>query len=248
MEKELIYQLSNPSYTIYHRAALGGLAATVRAWGTNPPDGIIAAVTRDHVRLAWSGQVTDQEALRRILEVSFKITADRLIDLPGQGIKSAQEDLRLAMHNGIIGTFLQHPKMRPGEKEPRRFELKTDDDVSEIFTYKAVNSYAHQKAQGTELLEKKYKECFPPIASIPQSVVPGAMSGALDLQAPPEDVMLLLFLMVGCAIFLLRPRTYREKAQYCVIVPDVIDLEMFARSLHRIAAPGKACSASVIAI
>jgi CRISPR-associated protein Cas8a1/Csx13 len=45
--------------------------------------------------------------------------------------------------------------------------------------------------------------------------------------------------MVGCAIFLLRPRTYREKAQCCVIVPDVIDLELFARALHRIAATGQ---------
>jgi len=82
--------------------------------------------------------MTDQEALRRILEASFKLTADRLIDLPGHGIKAGQDDLRLAIHNGIIGTFLQHPKMRPGEKEPRRFKLKTDDDVSEIFTYKAI--------------------------------------------------------------------------------------------------------------
>ena len=238
MEKELIYRLSNPGYTIYHRAALGGLAATIRAWGTDPPDGIAAEITSDRVRLAWSDQITDQEALRRILDASFKLTADKLIDLPGQGIRTGQDDLRLAIHNGIAGTFLQHNKMRPGEKEPRRFELKTDDDISEIFTYKAINSYAHQKAQGTELLDKKYKDCFPPIASIPQSVVPGAMSGALDLQAPAAEVVLLLFLMVGCAIFLLRPRTYQEKAQYCVIVPDVIDLERFARALHRITATG----------
>ena len=108
MEKELIYRLSNPGYTIYHRAALGGLAATIRAWGTNPPDGITAEVTRDRVRLAWSDQMTDQEALHRILEASFKLTADKLIDLPGQGIKAGQDDLRLAIHNGIAGTFLQH--------------------------------------------------------------------------------------------------------------------------------------------
>jgi CRISPR-associated protein Cas8a1/Csx13 len=236
MEKELIYRLSNPGYTIYHRAALGGLAATIRAWGTNPPDGITAEVTRDHVRLAWSGQMTDQEALRRILEASFKLTADKLIDLPGQGIKAGQDDLRLAIHNGITGTFLQHTQARSAEKEVSRFELKTDDDVSEIFTYKALHNYAHQTAKGTELLDKKYKGCFPSITSIPQSVVPGAMEGRHKLQAPAEEVILLLFLMVGSAIFLLRPRTYQDKAQYCVIVPDVIDLELFARHLHRIAA------------
>lgn len=238
MDKELIYQLSNPGYTIYHRAALGGLAATIRAWGTNSPDGITAEVTRDRVRLAWSDQMADQEALLLILDASFKLTTDKLIDLPGQGIRAGQDDLRLAIHNGLCGTFLQHPKMRPGEKETRRFELKTDDEVSEIFTYKAINSYAHQKTQGTGLLDKKLNSRFPPIASIPQSMVPGAMSGALELQAPTEDVILLLFLMVGCAIFLLRPRTYQDKAQYCVIVPDVIDLELFARALHRITATG----------
>jgi CRISPR-associated protein Cas8a1/Csx13 len=236
MEKELIYRLSNPGYTLYHRAALGGLAATIRAWGTNPPDGITAEVTRERVRLAWSEQMTDQEALRRILEASFKLTADRLIDLPGHGIKAGQDDLRLAIHNGITGTFLQHTQARSAEKEVSRFELRTDDDVSEIFTYKALHNYAHQTAKGTELLDKKYKGCFPSITSIPQSVVPGAMEGRRKLQAPAEEVILLLFLMVGSAIFLLRPRTYQDKAQYCVIVPDVIDLELFARHLHRIAA------------
>lgn len=235
MERELIYRLSNPGYTIYHRAALGGLAATIRAWGTHQPEGITAEVTRDRVRLAWNEQMKDQEALYRISERSFELTADKLIDLPGQGIKAGQDDLRLAIHNGIAGTFLQHPKMRPGEKEPRHFALRVDDDTSEIFTYKAVNSYAHQKAQGTGLLDAKYQGHFPPTASIPQSVVPGAMSGAIDLQAPAEEVFLLLFLMVGSAIFLLRPRTYQDKAQYCVIVPDVRDLEQFARTLPRIA-------------
>lgn len=239
MEKELNYRLSNPNYTIYHRAALGGLAATVRAWSNSPPQGIKAELTKDTVCLSWDNEeMTDQEALRRILEASFKLTDDRMIDLPGQGIKAGNDGLRLAIHNGICGTFLQHNKMRPGEKEPRRFTLKADDNGEDIFTYKAVNDYAHKKAQGTRLLEEKLKGNFPSVASIPQSVVPGAMSGALELQAPTDEVILLMFLMVGSAIFLLRPRTYKEKAQYCIVVPDVIDLEKFARALQRITTTG----------
>jgi len=238
--RELRYRLSDHNFTIYHRAALGGLAATVRAWGKNPPLGIEAEVTRDTVRLAWGEDLTPQEALRRILDASFKLTEDKLIDLPGQGIRAGQDDLRLAIHNGIAGTFLQHNKMRPGEKEPRRIEIKTDDDgTGEFFSYKAINSYAHQKAQGTGLLVEKLDGQLPAVASIPQSVVPGATGGAIDIQGPPEEVILLLFLMVGCPIFLLRPRTYQEKAQYCAVVPDVSDLEAFARSLHRIATTGQ---------
>lgn len=239
MAKELIYRLSNPGYTIYHRAALGGLAATVRAWGVNKPEGIEADLQRDVVRLAWGDDLTDQEALRRILAASFKLTDDKLIELPGQGIRADQADLRLAIHNGICGTFLQHNKMRPSEKEPRRVEVRTaDDETGELFTYKAVNSFAHQKAQGTGLLEDKLKGQWPKFATIPQSVVPGAMTGALELEASPDDVLLLLFLMVGSAIFLLRPRTYQEKAQYCVIIPDILDLQGFARAIQRIATAG----------
>lgn len=244
MAREITYRLSDPGYTIYHRAALGGLAATIRAWGDDKPDGVEAELRNDSVRLSWGGDITDQEALRRILAASFKLTKDKLIDLPGQGISADQDDLRLAIHNGIAGTFLQHPKMRPGEKEPRRIEVKAaDDEVGEMFTYKAINSYAHQdshqKTKGTGLLEKKLKGRWPAVAAIPQFVVPGAMSGAVKLQAPAEEVVLLLFLMVGCPVFLLRPRTYQEKAQYCVIVPDVIDLKAYARGLRRMAVSGQ---------
>ncbi|HEX8494403.1 MAG TPA: type I-MYXAN CRISPR-associated Cas8a1/Cmx1 [Pyrinomonadaceae bacterium] len=241
MAKQLTYRLTNPGYTIYHRAALGGLAATIRAWGKNKPEGIeVAEVTRDTVLLAWNDNITDQEALRRILAASFKLTENKLIELPGQGIGIGQDDLRLAIHNGICGTFLQHPKMRPGEKEPRRFELKTaDDEAGQIFTYKALDSYAHQKAQKTGLLDEKLKGRLPDVADISQPIVPGALSGALELQAPSEEVILLMFLMVGCPVFLLRPRTYQEKAQYCLIVPDVIDLVAFSRALQRIASTGQ---------
>jgi CRISPR-associated protein Cas8a1/Csx13 len=239
MAKELIYRLSNPGYTIYHRAALGGLAATVRAWGASKPEGIEADLQRDFVRLAWNDDLSDQEALRRILAASFKLTDEKMIELPGQAIRADQDDLRLAIHNGICGTFLQHNKMRPGEKEPRRVEVRSaDDEVGEMFTYKAVNSFRHQNAKGTGLLGEKLKGDWPQIASIPQYVVPGAMSGALELEASPEEVILLLFLMVGCSIFLLRPRTYQEKAQYCVVVPDVTDLQAYARAIHRIATMG----------
>jgi CRISPR-associated protein Cas8a1/Csx13 len=239
MAKELTYRLSNPGYTIYHRAALGGLAATVRAWGSNKPEGIEAELQSDYVRLAWGDDLSDQEALRRILVASFKLTEDRLIELPGQGIRAGQDDLRLAIHNGLCGTFLQHNKMRPGEKEPRRIELRSaDDETGELFTYKAINSFAHQKAQGTSLLKENLKGYWPTTAAIPQSVVPGAMTGALELETSPDEAILLLFLMVGCSIFLLRPRTYQEKAQYCVIVPDVINLKTYAAAIQRVAVAG----------
>jgi CRISPR-associated protein Cas8a1/Csx13 len=239
MARELIYRLSNPGYTIYHRAALGGLAATIRAWGGSKPPGITATLERDQVRLAWGDELADQEALRRIIKASFKLTGEKLIDLPGQGIRADQDDLRLAIHNGIVGTFLQHNKMRPGEKGSRKIELRFDGaDSGEIFTYKAVDNYAHQKAQKTGLLAEKRKGSLPATAAIPQWIMPGATGGAGALEGSAEEVFLLMFLMVGCSIFLLRPRNYKDKAQSCLVVPDVVDLTAFARDLHRMASAG----------
>ena len=243
----LIYRLSDPNYTIYHRAALGGLAATIKAWGKSPPDGILPKLEQDSVTIEKLGDLTDQEALKRILAASFKLTEDKLIDLPGQFIGEGADDLRISIHEGLCLTFLQHNKMRPGEKEARKFSLRlADSEENHFLSYKAINSFAHQKAQGTGLLDETKKQSkntdngvLPKIASIPQSMIPGAMTGKKSLQAPVEEVILLLYLMVGCATFLLRPRTYKEKAQACIVVPDIIDLKKFALAMERVSSQSK---------
>lgn len=230
----LVYRLNNPNYTIYHRAALGGLASTIMAWGENQPEGITAKVERDEVSLSWDGEkLSDQDFLRELIKASFKLTNDgnKMIDLPGQRLDVAREDLRLAVHNGITSTFLQHPKMRLGEKGSRRIGLKTDDNTENFFTYKALDSFAHQKAQKTGLLDEKLKGNLPAFAAIQQWTIPGITSGAEELFAPTEEAILLLFLMVGSVIFMLRPRTFKEKARSCLVVPDVIDLLEFAESI-----------------
>lgn len=243
----LVYRLNDPGYTIYHRAALGGLAATVLAWKEKKriaPAGVEAELAEDAVTLSWDEALPTETVLSNILGASFRRTDDKLIELPGHQIGSDEHGLRLAIHSGLVGTFLQHPKMRPGEKQPRTKRIGTVDDEGggDLFTYKAVDSYAHQKAQGTGLLDGKLVvggDGQTVFATLPQSVVPGAMSGAAALQARPEEVLLLLYLMVGCAIFLLRPRTYKERAQYCVVVPDVTDLEAFSEALRQLAATGR---------
>lgn len=237
----LVYRLSNRNYTIYHRAALGGLAATIQAWADEQPEGIKGAVERDQVRLSWDETLSDKEFLHRLISASFKLDEEsKLIELPGQQIKTGIKDLRLAIHNGIAATFLQHNKMRPGEKTPRLMPV-SDADGKElgVFSYKAVNEYAHQKAQGLGLLDAKGSGGLPAAAAIPQWMVPGATGGAAALQASTDEVILLMYLMVGSAVFLLRPRTSQEKARACVIVPDVIDLIAFTVAIERIAGSGQ---------
>jgi CRISPR-associated protein Cas8a1/Csx13 len=240
MAKELIYRLGNPGYTIYHRAALGGLAATVRAWGANKPEGIEADLQRDFVRLAWGDNLSDQEALLRILDASFKLTEDKMIELPGHGIRDDQVDLRLAIHNGLKDTFLQHPQSCKTEKQISTIRIKSVDDEGdgELFTYKPITSYAHQPSHKAlaikgRLLDAKYRGHLPAAVAVPQWMVPGIQAGAHEIEISSEEAVLLLFLLTSCPVFHLRPRNYKEKAQYCVLFPDVTDLKKFALALVR---------------
>lgn len=227
MAKKWIYLLNDPGYTIYHRAALGGLAATISSWKKSDHfSGIHWNLEPDRIVLSWD--LPDTEALPKMLEASFRLTPELLIDLPGHQVPSDKHGLRLAIHNGLCGTFLQHHKMRPaprGEKGARTLALR-EDEKELVFSYKPVASYAHQKAQGKSLAKR---------GRIDQSAIPGALKGISELTASPEEAFLLLFLMVGCAVFTLRPRKRKERAQYCLVIPDVTDLLEFSNRIARLA-------------
>ena len=260
--KTIVYRLNDPGFTIYHRAALGGLAATVRAWnkfGVPEPMayekeresgggrlsdsetsrveiGVEIRMDFESVTLSWDEATGDRKALGLLLKASFMLTEERMIFLPGQGFGPDREDVLLAIHNAISATFLQHNKKRPGAGT-REVALADDNGKSvRIMTYKKIDKYSHQVAQGTDLLGTGWDlEAgeLPETAFLPQSLMPGATGGAHALNASAEHAFLLHYLMVACPVFLLRSRSHESKAQNCIVVPDVSDLNQFAIRLHR---------------
>jgi CRISPR-associated protein Cas8a1/Csx13 len=238
----LNYRLSDPNYTIYHRAALGGLAATIKAWDKSPPEGILPKLEQNSVTIEKTGELTDQEALKRILDASFKLTEDKLIDLPGQFIREDRADLKFAIHDALCYTFLQKGKdARWSTEKSRNYELKfADEEVPRILSYKPIDGYAHQIAKGMKFFFSLEDE-LSSIALIPQWIIPGSMKGRKELQVTSDEAILLLFLIVGCPVFILHPRTCKkianypkEKVQACIVVPDIIDLKKFALAMERI--------------
>jgi hypothetical protein len=187
----LVYRLDNPNYTIYHRAALGGLAATIHAWGAKPPDGIKTDLRRDEVRLSWAEALTDQGAVHRILDASFKLTRDYLIDLPGQQIGVDRDDMRVAIHDGIMSTFLQFHTSRSIESESRIFVLRSvDDDEGLPLKYRGITNYArqplHEALARIKFLNDDSEGRLPAKAKIPQWLNPAphvSYSGLLNLQS-----------------------------------------------------------------
>ena len=159
-----------------------------------------------------------------------------MIFLPGQGFVPDREDVLIAVHNGVSATFLQHNKKRPGSGVP---QVALADETSggvHLLSYKKVDKYSHQFGQGTGLLGDGWTVDAgepPDVASIPQSLMPGATGGARNLGTSSEQAFLLHYLMVACPVVLLRSRNHSAKTQNCLVVPDVTDLRIFAMRLHR---------------
>jgi len=256
--KSIAYRLDDPGFTIYHRAALGGLAATIRAWSKHgvpepliyaPPlaseagiltgaDGsrIVISMDRAEITLAWDEKTSHRDALALLLSASFERTNEGMIFLPGQGFVPDREDVLIAVHNGVSATFLQHNKKRPGSGMRQVALADESSGRVQLLSYKKVDKYSHQFGQGTGLLGDGWtvEAGEPPdVASIPQSLMPGATSGARSLGTSPQHAFLLHYLMVACPVVLLRPRNHSAKTQNCLVVPDVTDLRMFAMRLHR---------------
>ncbi len=258
----IVYRLSDPGFTIYHRAALGGLAASIRSWGiagrgVEPPlefeqdrragrgrlgddsgRSVTTSLDEGSVTLEWEEPTTGREALALILTASFRRTNKGMIYLPGQGFGPEREDVHVAAHNGYSQTFLQHPKKRPGQGiEP--VTIRDDEGQAHSFSYKKVDRYSHQTAQGTSLLGEGWNigpGDLPDTASVSQSLLPGATGGAGDLAGTPEQVFLLHFLMVACPVFAIRSRKREAKTQNCLVVPDVSNLIDFASRIEDIGA------------
>jgi CRISPR-associated protein Cas8a1/Csx13 len=256
----IVYSLNDPGFTIYHRAALGGLAASIRSWGirgraVEPPlsfdkDGpsgsgvlrddsgrsVRASLDESTVTLKWEETTTDREALAMILKASFRRTDKGMIYLPGQGFGPEREDVQVAAHIGYSQTFLQHPKKRPGQGI-ESVNILDDDGKAYLFSYKKIDRYSHQTAQGTSLLGEGWNiepGDLPEMASVSQSLLPGATGGAGDLAGAPEQVFLLHFLIVACPVFSIRSRKRESKTQNCIVVPDVSNLVDFSSRIENI--------------
>jgi CRISPR-associated protein Cas8a1/Csx13 len=261
--RSIHFRVDDPNYTNYHRAAVGGLAATIAAFQKMPdlaPEGLSLSFDEQTVTIEYPDDMKRGEVFRRMLAASFRVDSNHLIDMPGQLFGTDDLSLRYAVHQGIIkSTFCQHNLTFTKVQKERMLLTLVKDDKKIQLPYIAVKTYAHQYAGGTGLLpdvenQMKAKKKPKPdsddepevvrkngeesnTAFVRQHLVPGAMSGAKMIEASSEDVFLLCYLMVACPVFIIPPnmRLREKNSSYCIIIPDIIDLVRFSRSVERMA-------------
>ncbi|MDZ8261046.1 type I-MYXAN CRISPR-associated Cas8a1/Cmx1 [Nostoc sp. ChiQUE01b] len=230
---KLEFDLGNSSFTLLHCAGLAGLWMTLNQLEIEKvirPEGLNWQLDNRKVILNWQGN--DQIVLEWLLKESFQIN-NGLIALRGLDSPTMRKDAQVIVHQGILGTFLQHTSTHKSSGTKTE-SLSLGEEEKEIqVTYKVLQSYAYQDF--TSNLCDKNGQLLTKSISVAGWLNPGAavrhvaFSSDTSFEEPPENAFVLLFAPIACYYYILRSKLRDKRAQYALVIPEITDLEKYAQ-------------------
>jgi CRISPR-associated protein Cas8a1/Csx13 len=235
-------RLDDRRLTMLHSAGIAGLAMTLaqldKLYPQAPQRPAELSWLSDEVKieLFWTGD--DAIALGWLIGESFKIDGDGLILLTG--LISANMDIsaRLAVHQGITKSFLQHGLSR--KSSGKAISIISIDGKDVEISYKKLDNYSHQNFT-KDLCDRKGRLQTQEIG-IKSWLYPGATvrhnvdEKATIFREPPELALALLFAPLACQFFLLPIKGFFNDPRIVVVVPAVSNLLVETSSLLAMAA------------
>lgn len=277
---KLEYNLHNKGMGVVERAGLAGLYLTLqgadewakdkgtdtgknarelkalfRAWDLSQPD---------LLQLNWDAG-GDLKPLTALVQWAWQVH-EGVFFLPGihrSLVERNNRHLRVAVHNGILATFLQHNRVRPKLSLPKNEDdagLVIQLDVGktiEIPRFPEIPAYYNDKTgkrkknllkQSEHLIPKGKTRILPfepgRIVDLSGAFYPGvAPRYGTDKRwtGTPEEAFLLFFVPIGC-LFLELPRNRvilkagKEvfSPNWAVVIPDIVDLLDYAEAWPRL--------------
>ena len=220
--------------TLLHRAGMAGLWMTLKQLEYLYPSpgkrcgDLTWSLTPHSISFHWQGE--DFSVLDWLFKQSFQISDKGLIWLTGLNPEAMELSTQITIHKGITGTFLQHSRIF---KSSGLGSLPvTVEDKEVLLKFSKANSYAHQDF-AKNLCDKKGQLSNKPIG-IKSWLYPGAtvrhsaFTSKTKFFETTERVLALVFAPVACLYFILRSRLRDKRAQYALVIPEVIDLQAYA--------------------
>ncbi|WP_019500468.1 type I-MYXAN CRISPR-associated Cas8a1/Cmx1 [Pseudanabaena sp. PCC 6802] len=233
----LTFDLADPQMTLMHRAGLAGLYMTLRQldrenqnFQHNSQIPLQWTLDRRSITLRWEGKALD--ALKWLFEQSFQLQ-DGMICLRGLDARQMPPQYLAIAHQGILGTLLQHNSTHKSMGVQTKIYYEDEESYPIIVRYKALTSYVYQEFAGN-LCDKGGNLLTKPI-SIAGWLNPGAavrhtaFSSDTSFEEPAHLALILLFAPVACCYFVLRSRLREQRAQYALVIPEICDLEKYAK-------------------
>jgi CRISPR-associated protein Cas8a1/Csx13 len=222
-------QLDDRRLTMLHSAGIAGLAMTLAQLDRlypqahQRPAGLSWLLDEVKIELFWTGD--DEIALGWLLGESFKIDGDGLISLTGIMPAAMEFSAKLAVHQGIIKSFLQHGASRKSKDSTTAISIdRKDVEIG----YKKLTSYAHQKFV-KDLCDRKGRLKIEPIG-IKSWLYPGATvrhnvdEEATIFRESPELALALIFAPLACQFFFLPIDNFFTNPRIALVIPGVTNL------------------------
>lgn len=245
---ELTISLSAPGMQHFHRAGVAGLWMTLEAFDKDPQlaEGVRLAGGdwergKQEVRLRW--QNGSAPFFKALIAAAFRIDEHHLIHFPALGMPSEHPEQAVMLQASLLGTFLQHGKTRDADQSLKPGgTLVAGDGVDEArpLRFRRIYRYAHQGAAGSDSGQPE-PWCRDPSVVVPIAgwQFPGGadrhvgLGSSTRIAEPIDRYLALLFAPVAAFYFQLRARSEHRRAQHCIVLPEVQDLEGYAK-LRRI--------------
>jgi CRISPR-associated protein Cas8a1/Csx13 len=236
MKPKMTLQLDDRRLTMLHSAGMAGLAMTLDQLDKlypqshQRPAGLSWLSDEIKIELFWTGD--DAIALGWLLGESFKIDGDGLISLTGLMPAAMEFSAKLAVHQGIIKSFLQHGLLRKSTDSTTAIPI---DGKDVEIGYKNLTSYAHQNFT-KDLCDRKGRLQTQPIG-IKSWLYPGATvrhnvdEKASIFREPPELALALLFAPLVCQFLFLPNKGFFSDPRIVVVIPAITNLIESTKSL-----------------
>jgi CRISPR-associated protein Cas8a1/Csx13 len=235
-------RLDDRRLTMLHSAGIAGLAMTLAQLDKlypqahQRPVGLSWLSDEVKIELFWTGD--DAIALGWLIGESFKIDGDGLILLTGLISSNMDISTRLAVHQGITKSFLQHGLSR--KSCGKAISIISIDGKDVEISYKKLDNYSHQNFT-KDLCDRKGRLQTQEIG-IKSWLYPGATvrhkvdEKATIFREPPELALALLFAPLACQFFLLPIKGFFNDPRIVVVIPAVTNLTTSIGSLLAMAA------------
>lgn len=232
----LSWSLTDPELDLLGRVGVAAIALALdsaRECGhdLSPLEGHYNSTTLD---LSWPDDVTDQDALVRLIEWAWQTRGASPGGEPGEGMGilylpgvhrgDGRDDLaqRLVEHSGILSTFLQHPTTQPKTK-PKTMESRIDDRVIHLRYVEPTATLAYLKDAKKLFNRKSLKTDAVTFSSYIRPGATARHSGEDSWSGSAREAIALIFAPTACFYLQIHGK------DWVVVAPDPGDIEEFVR-------------------
>jgi CRISPR-associated protein Cas8a1/Csx13 len=236
--KSLILKLFDPGMTHLHRVGLAGLYMTLKS--LNPTEYAEAGgwdLRPQSMELYWNH--TPRDLLAPIIEKSFGISPEGIIQFYAHKSSSMGDLNRLLLHRAILLTYLQHGKTRESAGKERELAFQFEDKPI-VESFKPLANF-HKKKPNQQMFNSN--GYFKKDIEMAGWLFPGGVvrhvvhSNATALTSDPKKFLALLYAPIGSLYFLISHKgsdgKYDKRKAAAIVFPHLDNLAQYSTNYSR---------------